>query len=70
MSETLLAITPIDGRYKKSVSELNEIFSEYGMIRRRVDVEIEYFINYPEKISQPLIIPIARLKTSSSMNYP
>jgi len=44
MSETLLAITPIDGRYKKSVSELNDIFSEYGMIRRRVDVEIEYFI--------------------------
>ena len=44
MSDRLLAITPIDGRYKKSVSELNDIFSEYGMIRRRVDVEIEYFI--------------------------
>jgi len=44
MTERLLAITPIDGRYKNKVSELGNIFSEYGMISRRVDVEIEYFI--------------------------
>ena len=42
--DKLLAITPIDGRYSSRVKELEEIFSEYGIISRRVDVEIEYFI--------------------------
>jgi len=44
MTEGLFAITPIDGRYKNKVSELKSIFSEFGMISRRVDVEVEYFI--------------------------
>jgi len=37
--EKLLAISPIDGRYANKCSELGEIFSEYGLIRRRVLVE-------------------------------
>ena len=44
METKLQAISPIDGRYASRVSELKDIFSEYGLIRRRVDVEIEYFI--------------------------
>lgn len=44
METKLQAISPIDGRYASRVSELSDIFSEYGLIRRRVDVEIEYFI--------------------------
>ena len=40
----LQAITSIDGRYSSRVNELEDIFSEYGIISRRVDVEIEYFI--------------------------
>ena len=38
MSE-LTAISPIDGRYAGKCSELQEIFSEYGLIKRRVLVE-------------------------------
>ena len=37
--DALLAISPIDGRYANKCSELNEIFSEYGLIKRRVLVE-------------------------------
>ena len=38
-NETLMAISPIDGRYAGKCGELREIFSEYGLIRRRVLVE-------------------------------
>ncbi len=41
---TLTAISPIDGRYRRSTSELAAYFSEYGLIRYRVLVEVEYFI--------------------------
>ncbi len=37
--DTLTAISPIDGRYASKCGELNEVFSEYGLIRRRVLVE-------------------------------
>ncbi len=41
---TLRAISPIDGRYYRQVSELSEYYSEFALIRYRVRVEIEYFI--------------------------
>ena len=37
--DTLLAVSPIDGRYSGKCSEFQEIFSEFGLIRRRVLVE-------------------------------
>ncbi|MDD5461588.1 MAG: adenylosuccinate lyase [Methylococcales bacterium] len=36
----LTAISPIDGRYANKVEELRPIFSEYGLIRFRVEVEV------------------------------
>jgi len=45
----LTAISPIDGRYRRQVSELAQYFSEYGLIRYRVLVEIEYFISLCEQ---------------------
>ena len=38
-SDNLLAISPIDGRYASKCAELRDVFSEYGLIRRRVLVE-------------------------------
>lgn len=40
----LTAISPIDGRYRGKVEELAQYFSEFGLIKYRVLVEIEYFI--------------------------
>ena len=37
--DSLLAVSPIDGRYSNKCSELQEIFSEFGLIKRRVLVE-------------------------------
>src|SRR5690349_21402837 len=45
----LTAISPIDGRYRKQVHHLEEYFSEFGLIKYRVIVEIEYFLFMAEK---------------------
>ncbi len=40
----LLAISPLDGRYAKKLHELVDIVSEYGLIKRRTYVEIQWFL--------------------------
>jgi len=45
----LTAISPIDGRYRKQVAHLDEYFSEYALIKYRVQIEIEYFIFLADK---------------------
>ncbi|MCE2733281.1 MAG: adenylosuccinate lyase [Flammeovirgaceae bacterium] len=42
--QSIHAISPIDGRYAAAVKPLQAYFSEFGLIRYRVLVEIEYFI--------------------------
>ncbi len=50
----LMAISPLDGRYQEKVNSLRAIFSEYGLIKFRVMVEIRWldmlaeFGNLPE----------------------
>ncbi|MCF6276430.1 MAG: adenylosuccinate lyase [Candidatus Magasanikbacteria bacterium] len=46
--ERLLAISPIDGRYKNKTNELSKICSEFGLISYRVKVEIKYLIMLSE----------------------
>ncbi len=46
---TLSAISPIDGRYHNSTKALSTYFSEYGLIKYRLHVEVEYFILLAEK---------------------
>ncbi|MDA3916187.1 MAG: adenylosuccinate lyase [Deltaproteobacteria bacterium] len=48
------ALTALDGRYAKLTKELCDIFSEYGLIKERVFVELEWlkFILFDLKLSQ------------------
>ena len=41
---SLLAVSPVDGRYARQTEPLREYFSEFALIRYRIRVEIEYFI--------------------------
>ena len=41
---SLTAISSVDGRYRSKVEKLAPYFSEFGLIRYRVRVEVEYFI--------------------------
>ncbi|MEC7824385.1 adenylosuccinate lyase [Marisediminitalea aggregata] len=38
----LTAISPVDGRYASKCSELRHIFSEYGLLKYRVEVEVRW----------------------------
>ncbi len=40
----LTALSPLDGRYSKKIASLRPFFSEFGLIHRRVQVEIEWLI--------------------------
>ena len=60
---TLTAISPIDGRYRKGVSDLAPYFSEFGLIKYRLQVEIEYFIALCE-------IPLPQLAHVDKSVYP
>ena len=45
MSEAaLLALSPLDGRYAGKVDPLRPIFSEYGLLKARVKVEVEWLL--------------------------
>jgi len=56
--DNLMAISPVDGRYKNKVEDLGKYFSEYALIKYRVYVEIEYFIALCE-------LPLPQLNTVS-----
>lgn len=43
-TNSLKSISPIDGRYSSQTNVLSAYFSEFGLIRYRVQVEIAYFI--------------------------
>ncbi len=40
----LLALSPLDGRYAARVEALRPVFSEYGLVRARVRVEVEWLL--------------------------
>ncbi len=60
---TLTAISPIDGRYRRVTKDLAQYFSEAALIKYRVKVEIEYFISLCE-------IPLPQLSEVKSDLYP
>ena len=47
-TNSLLAVSPIDGRYFSKTEVLRKYFSEYALIKYRVKVEVEYFIALTE----------------------
>ncbi|MBN1198921.1 MAG: adenylosuccinate lyase [Bacteroidales bacterium] len=63
MDSALFAISPVDGRYRKSVERLSDYFSEAAIIRYRVWVEVEYFIALCQ-------IPLPQLSTFNKRDFP
>lgn len=51
--EALLAISPLDGRYAEKLDPLRQIFSEYGLIKYRVIVEVRFLT----RLSQSQLLP-------------
>ncbi len=57
----LTAISPIDGRYFDSVKPLTPYFSEFGLMRYRVQVEIEYLIALSGAVNELVDFPVNKL---------
>ncbi|RLD62105.1 MAG: adenylosuccinate lyase [Bacteroidetes bacterium] len=60
--QELTAISPIDGRYRDKVKELDGYFSEFALIKYRTLVEVEYFIALCN-------IPLPQLMNFDEQNY-
>lgn len=45
---SLTALSPVDGRYRSRTAHLASYFSEWGLMRYRVRVEVEYFLQLTE----------------------
>ena len=56
-STALTALSPLDGRYAKKVAPLAEHFSEFGLIRARVRIEIAWLIALSEEPAIPEVAP-------------
>eukprot|EP01126_Amoeba_proteus_P017993 TRINITY_DN1892_c0_g1_i12.p1 TRINITY_DN1892_c0_g1~~TRINITY_DN1892_c0_g1_i12.p1 ORF type:complete len:465 (+),score=98.09 TRINITY_DN1892_c0_g1_i12:490-1884(+) len=52
METTLLAVSPVDGRYSSKTKSLSAYFSEYALFHYRVQVEVEYFLHLTTVIPQ------------------
>ena len=61
----LTALAPVDGRYRSRTALLAPFLSEWGLIRHRVEVEVEYFLaltqiplpplaDFPAELAEPL----------------
>ncbi len=46
---SLTAISPVDGRYRKQIQQLDEYFSEFALMKYRVVVEIDYLLFLSQK---------------------
>lgn len=59
----LTALSPIDGRYRSKTQILAPFFSEYALIKYRVQVEVDYFIALTQ-------IPLPQLEIFNQSNVP
>lgn len=60
--DVLTAVTPIDGRYASKAAVLREVFSEYGLIHRRVQVEIAWFLALADEKDFTFLKPLPTKK--------
>jgi len=67
----LLALSPIDGRYRKGADPLRAVLSESGLIRERVRIEAAWLLSLAESVPQvlkdPLSEPVKQLAMSLAL---
>ncbi|TAL22214.1 MAG: adenylosuccinate lyase [Aquabacterium sp.] len=57
-SSPLTALSPLDGRYASKVAALRPLLSEFGLMHRRVQVEVEWFIELSD-LGLPEFAPLS-----------
>ena len=64
----LSAVSPIDGRYGSKTSQLRDIFSEYGLIRFRVLVEVRWLQQLSQHSQISEVKPFSLLKSVETVH--
>jgi adenylosuccinate lyase len=71
-SAALLALSPVDGRYRKSADALRAVLSESGLIRERIRIEAAWLLvlaeAVPDMLPQPLGEPIVKLASGLALD--
>ena len=57
--DAITALSPVDGRYAAKTRALAAIFSEYGLIKRRVTVEIHWLLALADHPDIPELVPFS-----------
>lgn len=58
--ENLLSLSPLDGRYSEIVSPLSALFSEYGLLKYRHEIEIRWLMHLTRHADIEQIKPLAQ----------
>jgi len=70
-SAALLALSPVDGRYRKGADPLRAVLSESGLIRERVRIEAAWLLalaeSVPQLLAQPLADSVKQLATNLAL---
>jgi len=70
-SAALSALSPVDGRYRKSADGLRAVLSESGLIRERIRIEAAWLLSLaesvPQLLAQPLSEPVKKLAAGLSL---
>jgi adenylosuccinate lyase len=57
--DTATALSPLDGRYASKLDPLRTVFSEYGLIARRLEVEIRWLQKLADTSGMPEVKPLS-----------
>ena len=57
--DTATALSPLDGRYASKLDPLRTVFSEYGLIARRLEVEVRWLQKMAETSEIPEVNPLS-----------
>lgn len=65
----LTAVSPVDGRYRKSAQALADTFSESALMRFRLEVEVEYFLALLTELNVSYLMADAEFLRSAYRNW-
>lgn len=57
--DTATALSPLDGRYASKLDPLRTVFSEYGLIARRLEVEVRWLQKLADTSGIPEVKPLS-----------
>ena len=67
-NDNLLSVTPIDGRYQSQIKSLANYFSEFALIKTRVEIEIEWLLLLSNSRSLKFIPEVSKSQQKKIIN--